>query len=97
MSPLSPASCPGCSHPFEATESEGNASGEPLLTHDVTSDGKLWCSVCEGECPWIRGLQDKLGRMLAAYSSLRAGGHPAYVQAAALNLEQAFLFATGAP
>ena len=57
--------CPGCSHPFEAGEKEGNLSGEIGLTHDVTSDGKLWCSVCQGECPWIRGLQELAARAAA--------------------------------
>ncbi len=91
---MSSTSCPSCSHPFEAGPEQGNLSGDPSLTHDVTSDGKLWCSACEGECQWVVDTQERLARMLAAYSALRAGGNPVYVRVAVQNLEEAFLFAT---
>lgn len=59
MNSVSSTECPACLHPFDADEKEHNTSGEPFPTHDVTGDGKLWCSVCEGECPWILWLKER--------------------------------------
>ena len=38
--------------------------------------------------------QERLARILAAYSALRAGGNELFIGTAVSNLEEAFLFAT---
>ncbi len=47
--------CEGCGHFWEVD------AGRP--THDITSDGKLWCMVCKGKCDLITDLEAEAGRL----------------------------------
>ena len=47
--------CPACGHPYEGALARELVDGKSLdpnleVTHDVTSDGIVWCAVCGGCC-----------------------------------------------
>jgi hypothetical protein len=55
--------CEACGHPWE-NDHRLEADG---LTHNVTSDGKLWCVDCDAECALIaqlRAERDEAVRLL---------------------------------
>ena len=60
---VSQSKCPTCGHPLEEIVGWEEPSGEPSdtdVTHDMTSDGKLWCRVCQGECRLLEDLRASL-------------------------------------
>ncbi|MDE1822533.1 MAG: hypothetical protein KGI98_16975 [Euryarchaeota archaeon] len=55
MTPDTVSYCPACGHDYSGPIASAKFKDRPALegadvTHDITSDGIVWCAVCEQGC-----------------------------------------------